>query len=124
MALIIIPAGDNPIVSRYEGKPVVGRLATRFLTAVDAEINLAQNNLTLFDHSKCGGGATHMGGEAFDDTGLLHFPMELEDQEIQTSFDTSNRSSRISTEAARKFFAHPHLMPRRLSDDPLVKKRE
>jgi hypothetical protein len=107
---VIYPAGDNPAVYSFEGKPLVGQLSTRFLTAVDAELNLAQNNITLFEHTKCAGGAVYWGGEitsvhlAFDDAGLLHFPMQLEDQEIQTSFDTSDRSSRITTEATRKFF--------------------
>jgi hypothetical protein len=119
---VIYPAGDNTNVYSFEGKPLVGQLSTRFLTAVDAELNLAQNNITLFEHTKCAGGAVYWGGDitavhlAFDDAGLLHFPMQLENQEIQTSFDTSNRSSHISTEATRKFFGFDEQSPGMQSD--------
>lgn len=115
--MIIIPADDFPRTPTYDGKPIVGQLGTRFLAAVDAELNLARNTINLFEHTKCGGGAVYWGGDytavhlAFDDTGLLHFPMQLEDQEIQTSFDTSERSSRISTEASKKFFGFDEQSP-------------
>ena len=115
--MILIPADAVPLIGSYEGKPIVGELATRFLMAVDAELNLAQNKINLFEHVKCGTDAVYWGGTItavhleFDQTGLLHFPMELEDQEIQTSFDTSQNSSRISTEVTKKFFGFDENSP-------------
>jgi hypothetical protein len=115
--MIVVPPSAIPAVNSFEGKPVVGQLAARFLTAVDAEINLAQNNITLFEQVKCGSAAAYWGGTVtaihfeFDQTGLLHFPMQLEQQEIQTSFDTSSRYSRISTEVTKKFFGFDEQSP-------------
>jgi hypothetical protein len=108
--MIVVPASSMPAVNTYEGKPIVGQLASRFLLAVDVELNLAQNKITLFEQVKCGSEAVYWGGSVtavrleFDPTGLLHFPMQLEEQEIQSSLDTSSRTSRISTEVTKKFF--------------------
>lgn len=108
--LVVVPASTIPAVETYEGKPIIGQLATRFLMAVDAELDLAHDRINLFQQVKCGSAAAYWGGEVtavpleFDQAGLLHFPMQLEDQEIQTSLDTASRSSRISTEVTKKFF--------------------
>jgi hypothetical protein len=121
--MIVVPASDLPAVHTYEGKPVVGRLAAIFLTAVDAELDLAQNKITLFQQVKCGSAAVYWGGSVtavhfeFDQTGLLHFPMLLDDQEIQTSLDTSAKTSRISSEVAKKFFGFDDQSPEVQSDE-------
>jgi hypothetical protein len=115
--LVVVPASAVPAVRTYEGKPIVGQLASRFLTAVDAELDLGQNRITLFEQVKCGSSAVYWRGSItavhaeFDQTGLLHFPMQLEEQEIQTSLDTRVRSSRISTEVTKKFFGFDEQSP-------------
>jgi len=108
--MIVVPASDFSGLYTYEGKPVVGQLSSIFLMAVDAELNLVQNKITLFEQVKCGSDAVYWGGSItgihfdVDPTGLLHFPMLLDDQEIQTSLDTSAQSSHISSEVTKKFF--------------------
>lgn len=113
---ILVPAGDIPTFS-YEGKPVVGELAARFLSAVDVELNLSQRNIALFDHVKCGTDAVYWGAPSivvpfeFDETGLPHFPMELENQEIQSSFDTSSGASRIVSDVTKKYYGFDESSP-------------
>jgi hypothetical protein len=115
--MIVVPAADLPVVPSYEGKPIVGQLAAVILTAVDTELDLAQNRITLFEQVKCGSDAVYWGGSVtaihfeFDQTGLLHFPMLLDDQEIQTSLDTSAKASRISSEVTKKFFGFDEHSP-------------
>jgi hypothetical protein len=115
--MIVVPASNVPEVHTFEGKPIVGLLTSRLLMAVDAELNLAHSKITLFAQVKCGSSAVYWGGPVtavhleFDQTGLLHFPMELEGQEIQTSLGTGSRYSRISTEVTRKFFGFDDQSP-------------
>jgi hypothetical protein len=120
--MVVVPASDFDTLNTYEGKPVVGQLSSIFLMAVDAELNLAQNKITLFEQVKCGSDAAYWGGPVtgihfeVDPTGLLHFPMLLDDQEIQTSLDTYQPSSRISSEATKKFFGFDEQSPEVQSD--------
>lgn len=115
--MLVIPESDAAVVANYEGKPIVGQLASRFLMAVDAELDLAHDRIVLFEQVKCGSSAVYWAGSVtavaleFDQTGLLHFPMQLENQEIQASFDTSGRRSHISTEVTSKFFGFDEHSP-------------
>jgi hypothetical protein len=123
--MIVVPASDVPAVNTFDGKPAVGLLTSRFLMAVDAELSLAQNKITLFAQVKCGSDAVYWGGPVtavhleFDQTGLLHFPMELDGQEIQTSLSTGSRYSSISTEVTRKFFGFDDQSPE-VQSEPLA----
>ena len=114
--MIVVPASARPAFS-FEGKPVVGQLAGRFLTVVDAELNLAHNTIILFEQVKCGSDAVYWGGPItavrhdFDQTGLLHFPMELDGQEIQTSFNTDGGHSRILSDVTKKYFGFDENSP-------------
>jgi hypothetical protein len=116
-AFVIVPKEIVPATYSFEGKPIVGQLTTVIFMAVDAEISIAQNKMNLFSHTKCGENAIYWGGSVnavhfeFDDSGLLHFPMQLDNQEVDSSFDTSQKSSRISTEVTKKFFGSDQQSP-------------
>jgi len=112
-----IPRKLVPATATIDGKPVVGQLTSKFFQDVDVELNLSQNKLNLFQQTACGGGAVYWGGEytsvpiAFDETGLLVFPMELEKQSIRTSLNTSSRLSYINTEVTKKYFGFDEKSP-------------
>jgi hypothetical protein len=112
-----IPRQVVHATATIDAKPVVGQLTAKFFQGIDVELDLGQNKLNLFQQAVCGAGVVYWGGEytsvpiAFDGTGLLVFPMELEKRSIRTSFNTSSRHSYISTEVTQKYFGFDENSP-------------
>lgn len=97
-------------VPRHRDAPILGALTSRFMTAVDLELNLAQSEIRLFSHTRCGKQVVYWGGEVtatsiyHDGTGLMMFPMEVDGKSVEAAFDTQRRLSRISEAVTSKFF--------------------
>jgi hypothetical protein len=101
----------GPVGSRtFRGKPIAGMLTSRLIQKVDMELNLAEKKVNLFSQTSCIGGGVYWGGTYtavhlyHDPTGLLIFPMEIDDHFIETSFNTSSRYSSIFTDVTRQYF--------------------
>lgn len=107
MNVLPATAGTAPIV---EGKPVLGSLSSRFLATVDMELNLAEQEIALFEHARCGEESAHWGGvvtsaNLFDDgTGLLMFPIEIDGRRVEASLNTNESSSVISEAVTDRYF--------------------
>lgn len=114
--MLLLPR-DKQGVEIWEGKPVVGQVTSRFLQSFDLELNLAQNQVNLFEQTRCGGGSVYWGREYTavslfsDPTGLLKFSMELDNHAVETSLNTHSRYSVIYSEVTRKYFGFDEASP-------------
>ena len=104
--MLVAPIGSLT----FRGKPVAGMLTSRLIQKVDMELNLAEKKVNLFAQTSCIGGGVYWGGTYTavhlyqDPTGLLIFPMEIDNHFIETSFNTSSRYSSIYTDVTRQYF--------------------
>lgn len=114
--MLVLP-GDGAPMKMHRGKPLIGSLSSRVLQSLDMEIDLARRKVNLFTQTRCSGGALYWGGEYTavrlftDPTGLMLFPMELDGQLIETSFNTTSRDSRIHSRVTKKYFGFDESSP-------------
>jgi hypothetical protein len=107
--LYVQPGQDRPLVN-YKGRPVVGALSSIFMNVVDLELDLAARKMNLWRQAVCKGEQVYWGGEVTtlrlyrDPGGLLFFPMEVDGQKVETSFNTAERRSWIDERVTRDFF--------------------
>jgi hypothetical protein len=103
------PGPERPL-NQYQGRPMIGTLSARFMNVVDMELDLAGRKMNLFKHSRCRGGQVYWSREYtkeylyVDPSGLLYFPMEIDDRRIETSLNTAGPRSRLSETIARRYF--------------------
>jgi hypothetical protein len=109
LEMVLVPRKSS-LAPTVDQKPIAGLLTSSLFEGVDAELNLAQNKINLFEQTICGGGQIYWGGEytvvplASDVTGLLIFPFEVDGQTIQASFNTRTSNSKINSEVTQKYF--------------------
>jgi len=108
--LYVQPGPGRPLPS-YQGRPVIGALSSNFMNAVDMELDLARGKMNLFKHARCRGGQVYWSEEYateylyVDPSGLLYFPVGLDDKRIEASLNTEGPRSRLSEVIARRFFS-------------------
>jgi hypothetical protein len=103
------PGPERPL-NQYLGRPVIGTLSSRFMNAVDMELDLAGRKMNLFKHARCRGEQVYWSREYtkeylyVDPSGLLYFPLEIDGKRIETSLNTAGPRSRLSETIARRYF--------------------
>jgi hypothetical protein len=111
--LYVDPTADP----RYqiEGQPLLGGLTSRFMNAVDLELDLGHGKLNLFKPTTgCGGRQVYWGGVVtavdlyVDPTGLLLFPMEIDGRRVEASLNTQGGTSNISEAVTKQYFGFDH----------------
>jgi hypothetical protein len=114
--MLLVSRGNSSIKTEDE-PPVVGTITSRFLLGVDTELNLAQNKINLFAWTPCRVGGTYWAARFttvpfnYDTAGLITFPLELDNEQIQTSFNTGARISVINNEVTQKYFGFDENSP-------------
>jgi hypothetical protein len=94
---------------QYRGYPVFGTMSSSFMNVVDMELNLAERRINLFQPNRCHTAPVYWDSEVTavklytDRTGLLLFPMELEGAFIETSLNTTTRTSLITAEIVKRY---------------------
>jgi hypothetical protein len=102
------PGSERPLL-QYQGRPMIGTLSSRFMNAVDMELDLAARKMNLYKHSRCRGGQVYWSSDYtkeflyVDPSGLLYFPMEIDGRRIETSLNTAGPRSRLSETIARSY---------------------
>jgi hypothetical protein len=115
--LYVMPGGSGTAPT-FRDRPVLGGLTSRFIGAVDLELNLAAKRVNLFKQTdRCKGRQVYWGGEVtevdlyYDPTGLLVFPMEIDGKRVEASLNTQGRSSLISETVTKRFFGFDRESP-------------
>lgn len=108
--LYLSPEKNEPLRT-YRDKPLLGGLTSRFMSAVDVELNLAQNRMNLFRQTTgCNGQQVYWDAEVtsvdayYDPTGLLVFPMEVDGKRLEASLYMQGETSVISEAVTSRFF--------------------
>jgi hypothetical protein len=101
---------ESPTVRpKFRGYPVYGTMSSVFMSAVDMELNLAENRIALFRPNRCSSIPVYWEGEVTavplytDRSGLMIFPMEVEGNRVETSLNTTSRMSVLFTKLAKRY---------------------
>jgi hypothetical protein len=114
----LIPQSGAEPPNLLNGKPIVGVMGSTLIQRVDAELNLAERQLILFQPFKCRSQSpVYWGAEAavlpmgFDPAGALVLTLELDGKRVQTSLLNGDRVSTIDVNATREFFGFDETSP-------------
>ena len=93
-----------------DGSLVVGTLGMDVLWPVDFELDLAQKRLRLYSQDHCSGYGARWAERYsripmdLSELGNVYFPIELDGRRIEASISVGNKTTTLTTDAARRLF--------------------